>query len=195
MPAVVTIPLAYWHAEISLYKVGLSKSPALSHFSSHDFDRLECLHSCLQAVKSFFDTWFKLPVAMSHCLSVPMITHFTWSLGVLQLLATFDHPDWNIEWARETISFTDILDQLAKRFAQAKTSLGLDPHTTVGEDVFSHSARRIAWMKSFFETDGAHARSNPLPPCSIPDDAPDFPQGIDMDFMDDEWMRDMLELW
>ncbi|KAF8850712.1 hypothetical protein BDZ45DRAFT_751428 [Acephala macrosclerotiorum] len=123
----VSIYLAYWHAEISSYKIGLSKSPTLSHFLSRDFDRLEYLHSCLIAVKSFFNTWLSVPVNMCHWLTVPMITHFIWSLGVLQLLATFEHPDWNLEWARKTISFTDILDKHAKKFTQVKSVLGLDP--------------------------------------------------------------------
>lgn len=163
--------------------------------SNHDFDRIHYLHNCLQAVKSFFDTYLSLPISKLHCLSVPIITHFTWSLGVLQLLATFQHPDWNLEWARSTISFTDILGTLSDKYAQAKATMGLDPHTPVGEDVFSHSARRTAWMKSYFENGGINPRLQDDQQYSNPSNIADLSLGNDIDLMDDEWLHDLMDLW
>lgn len=124
-----------------------------------------------------------------------MITHFTWGLGVLQLLSTFDHPDWNLEWARATISFTDVLGKLAAHFGQAKVVLRLDPHISAAEDIFSRSAGKMTWMKSFFENEGSSAGPRPIASCSNPNNLPGLPLANDMDFMDDEWMHDILELW
>lgn len=191
----VAILLAYKNAEISLYKIGLSKDPALSDISNHDFDRIGYLHTCLQSVKSFFDIYLNLPLNKTHCLSVPIITHFTWSLGVLQLLTTFKHPDWNLEWARSTISFTDVLGKLSEKYGQVKAALGLDPHTPIGEDVFSHSGRRMSWMKTFFENGGINPRLQDNQQYQNSVNISEISLGNDIDLLDDEWLRDLMELW
>ena len=168
------------------------------NLSTPDFDRIHYLHTCLQAVKSFFDSYLRIPTSRLHCLSVPIVTHFTWSLGVLQLLTTFDHPDWNLEWARSVISLTDILDQLSEKYSQAKTTLGLDPHTSDPVDIFSHSARRIAWMKSYFENGGNNPRlqdNNAQDRNSTDMADPSLENFNDIDLMDDEWLRDLMDLW
>jgi hypothetical protein len=191
----VAIHLAYKNAQICLYKFGLSRSPTLSNLSNHDFDRIQYLHTCLLAVNSFFDIYLNLPTSKLHCLSVPIITHFTWSLGVLQLITTFEHPDWNLKWARSTISFTDILGRLSDKYAQVKAILGLDPHTPIGEDIFSHSARRTAWMKSFFENGGINPRLQDDQQYGSSANIGDLSLGNGIDLMDDEWLRDLMDLW
>lgn len=187
--------LAFKNAEISLYKISLSKSPAFLDISNRDFDRIQTLHSCLQAVKSFFDIYLNLPISKMHCLSVPILTYFTWSLGVLQLLTTFEHPDWNLEWARSAISFTDVLGKLSDIYGQVKSTLNLDPHTPVGEDIFSHSARRMSWMKSFFESGGIDPRLDHNPQYSNSENTTDLSLGNDSNLLDDQWLRDLMELW
>lgn len=196
---VVSVVLAYRSAEISLYKIGLSKSSFLSVFDSRDFDRIEYLYSCLQAVKSFFDAFLGMPIGKLHCLAMPIAGHLISSFGVLQLLTTFNHPDWNLEWAQATISFTDTLGRLAENYSKVKMTLGLDPHTPDGEDIFSHTGRRMLFVKSFFEgedADGQSQREQHVPNVAA---TPNVPTGDgNVDFMDDVWMHDLLEpfeLW
>jgi hypothetical protein len=71
----------------------------------------------------------------------------------LQLLSTFEHPDWNLAYVRETICFMEVMDKLIERFikvegqtfartaakmasvkAQIQNAMGQGPGTLSGED-------------------------------------------------------------
>jgi len=100
-----------------------------------------------------------------------------WNLGILQLLCQFDHPDWNLDWAIETLSFIKVLDQLQERYSSVKDALGIDPHTRDREDLFSSIAKKLAWIRTFFEgrlckADGnAESRAPDIHNFDLPQDA------------------------
>jgi hypothetical protein len=188
--------LTYQSIEVLLYKVGLSKSLALDVFQNRDFNRIESLYACQQALKQFFDIYLAVDVSRYHCWSVPMSTLLTWNLGVLQLLSTFEHPDWSPEWARENLSFTGVLDLLYKRYSTAKGILGFDSHTELGEDIFTKTAKKICWMKSFFE--GRSSGPSVIAESAGPEitEITDLPQAAEfVDLLDDEWMQELLGSW
>jgi len=192
----VSVLLSYHNLEVLLYKVGLSKSPKLYSFTDRDFHRLEYLFSCLQAVKSFFDAFFTIPPAKYHCLSVPMLSHVTWNMGILQLMTTFDHPDWSTTFAKQTLDFVGVIEELAKRFSEVKSAIGYDSHTADDLDIFSQSAKRMATIRVYFVNRAANISEQPpedtrIEPVNV--EMLDFASGGDMmDFLDDAWMRDIL---
>jgi hypothetical protein len=190
----VAVLLSYANIQVILYKFGLSKNPLITGFSSHDFNRLEYLYACLQGVQSFFDILFAIPRREYRCLSTTVFTQITWNLGILQLLSTYEHPDWNITWVRETISFTGALGQIGEQFSQAKAGLGLDPHISEGEeleDIFSVTGNKMLWMKAYFEGKYRAAGSD-APNITIQDGLNDAFGEDFADFIDDQWMRDIL---
>jgi hypothetical protein len=110
------------------------------------------------------------------------------------LLSTYEHPDWNITWVRETISFTGVLGQIGEQFSQAKAGLGLDPHIPEGEeseDIFSLTGNKMLWMKGYFEGKYRAAGSD-APNITIQDGLNDAFGEDFADFIDDQWMRDIL---
>lgn len=122
----------------------------------------------------------------------------TWNLGILQLLSTFEHPDWNPEWAQTTLSFTEVLALLAERYGKAKNALGFDPHTDAEEDIFSNTARKMLWIKSFFE--GRNCGPSGIVETDSVEapiiEMPDFMQGAEfVDLLDDQWMQEFLGSW
>lgn len=153
----------------------------------HDFDRIRYLNTCLQAVKSFFDMVFALPEFTGF--SRPIVIYKNWSLEILQMLTTFEHPDWDIQKAKSIISFPDTLGKLSYRYQQVKTTLGLDPHTPAPEDVFSEAARNLACMKAAAE--GQETISDLHNDQHDPNIDPTL--GRDMSFVGDEWLLDLVE--
>jgi hypothetical protein len=170
-----------YHVEESLYEVALSRSPALST-STHDFPRLEMLYACLQSNKLFLETFFAIPEYHYPSLSLASWTQTTHSLMILQLLSTFDHPDWNLNYVRDTIDFMEVMDKIIARF-----------HKVEGE-IFERTAAKMASIK-------AHIQGQMSAPVAK-DGAggPDLLNGQDLemgnwepfDFTDESWFVDML---
>jgi hypothetical protein len=183
---------------VLIHKIGLSKSPALSSFSNGDFNRLESLYACQQGLQRFFDFYLSIGVPKYHCFSVHIITLLTWNLGILQLLSTFDHPDWNPEWVKNSITFTGVLELLYERYSKAKEVLGFDPHKNAGEDIFSIISKKLLWLKSFFEVrHSGNSGGGESGSVEMQNDmVGEFPQGTEgIDLLDDQWMQDLLGPW
>jgi hypothetical protein len=182
--------------EVSLYKIGLSKSPSLAAFSNQDFSRLNYLYACVEAIKSFFDTFLTIPISRFHCIPLHTCMQLTWGMGILQLLTTFEHPDWDLAWVRETISFVGMLHRLAGRYEKAKEELGIDPHTPQGDDIFSQSTHKFRVLAETFENLAKLARDTPRTEPQVPPTMTDFAiSGDGMDLLDDTWMRDFMGPW
>lgn len=159
---------------------------------------MEILFACQQAVKYFFEKIVTVPVTEYHCMPIHCMMQLTWNMGVLQMLSTFDHPEWNLAWMRESLSFSEVLQHLVDRLSKVKEALNFDPDTTEGLDMFSQSAKRLAWIKTFIDT-GTIGRAQPhdtRDPDPAPSDMLDLPSGGEfMEYMDDAWMRDLLGSW
>ncbi|KAH7410579.1 hypothetical protein BKA64DRAFT_357833 [Cadophora sp. MPI-SDFR-AT-0126] len=192
--------LNYHNLEVSLYKIGLARSESLSAFTTQDFNRLEYLFACTEAVRAFFDGLLRIPANKYHCISVKLNMDLTWNMGVVQMLSTFDHPDWDLAWLRQTISFPELLGKLSSTFSEVKAALTLDPNTTERLDMFSQSARKLGWIKMFVEKaiSGVPVHSETSRGAEIPFTAGEMYDLNGSDFMgyvDDAWMKDMLGSW
>ena len=189
--------MTYHNAEVLSHKIGLSKSPAVLSFPDRDFNRLKYLCACLAAVKSVLELFQEIPVEKYHTITVPMVVQLTWNSGTLQLLSTFEHPDWDLALVPEAIDFFSFLKTMMDKFSRVKATLGYDLYTTEALDFWSQSAKTIAKVESFFEGKIAeHECGNPCEQDHRSMETPNFsnfPPGAEfMDFMDDIWMRDAL---
>ncbi len=182
----------YHIAEVSLYEAGLCKSP-LATDAVPNFKRLELLCACLQASKSYFEIFFSVPVVNYIALSMPSWSHLTYSLAILHILSSFDHPDWNLVYVRETIDFGAVLGRLIEQLDSVNTLVGYEKI-----DMFSPTARRLNRIKVYVEGKMAGHSERAVGP--EPDRIPDFepvPGTEDLSdffqFLDDAWMRDIME--
>lgn len=185
--------LIHYHvAEVSLYEAGLCQS-TLATNAIPNFKRVELLCACLQAIKSYFEIFFSIPVVNYIALSMPSWSHLTYSLTILQMLSSFNHPDWNLVYVRETIDFITVLDRLIEQLDTVNTLAGYEEI-----DMFSPVAKRMNRVKVCVEgkmaghSEGAvGSEPGPIPdfgPVPGTEDLSDFFQ-----FVDDAWMRDMME--
>jgi len=184
--------LVYDYMEIYLYRIGISPSysPELEP-GTPSFERLELLYSCLRAVKLYFDTFLTIPANKYQTLTLPDICLFRHALFTLYKLSTFEHPDWNLDSCRRTISLSDTLGKLGAQFEQASAVLGLDNHEYEKQDWFTRGAKHLQRVKDYWEKRetaelGEVTRINAIPA---------YPQMEDIDLLDDSFMLEILGPW
>ncbi|RGP72314.1 c6 transcription [Fusarium sporotrichioides] len=122
---------------------------------------LICLRNCLEAMQSFFELFLGLPVEMVMRCSIIAIDQAFYVMLQASRLLLIETPEWDVEFARQTLGFNAVLDRVIARFEEAEElrKKGLrDFVDTVreekGEDVASGIARiakEVQWLKSWFE--------------------------------------------
>lgn len=189
-----------YNVELSIHEAALSKNldPA--------FDRLESLWAALQAAKSWFDLFFRIPPAGYISISMAIFAQFAHCLVALSRLSSFEHPHWDLELARKTCNLSEILDRVIDKFARVKAEVNLDVNSTDDNDVFSSNARRITAIKQWWSAKLAaeqpsasnNAEAEPTMAEQHIDEnagnADPMLSGPPIDFSDDTWLRDIMSL-
>lgn len=109
---------------------------------------------------------------------------------VQQLLSTFNHPEWNLIYVREILSFSGLLDRLKENFEKVQNEAGCPDMT-----IFSSIATKLQFMKDYLEGKLTEDyRSTGLEPRDNREldmaNTGDF-----MDFLDEAWMKDIFGPW
>jgi hypothetical protein len=197
VPNAVNLSQNFHSVEVSLYKVGLLKSPRVALSDDRDFERLELLHACLQSLKRFFDVFDAMPVSQYHCIPAPLYTNLTHSHIALQVLSCFKHPDWNLEYSRQTLDFSSVILSFADRLEAAAIALGLDEYLPDGRDILSSCAKKGRAVEEY-----CRVRMTSKPPTDEPLqtqdmelELPDFTNAVmeyPMDCFDEAMLNDIL---
>ena len=167
-----------------MYEIALSS--ASNTFSGQNSRRIECLYSCLNAAKSWQDTFLSIPPAqyvgfsalIYHCLARCLI-------GISRL-TTYENPEWDCSLAREILNPAAFLDEMEKKSLSVKDAAGLDAGSSDAMDIFSILASRLRKVRvSHFPTlNDPKTTAGPLgtPPS---DELSDYP----MPLLDDDWFN------
>lgn len=170
----------YYHVEESLYEVALSRNPAMDNCFSHNFHHLELLYACLQSNKMFFETFFAIPENRYVCFSLATWTQITHSAMILQILSTFEHPDWNVAYVRETIDFMEVMDKMIERFNK------------VEGQAFARTASKLASIKAHIQERMATDVIGPRPGSLTGEDADMDRTWEPINFLDESLLADVL---
>ncbi|KAF2084027.1 hypothetical protein K490DRAFT_50133, partial [Saccharata proteae CBS 121410] len=128
---------ATYHAELSISELLLSKSPS-------DFQRLECLYSCLNAVKSALDNFFTFPPAAYLGFSFPFFTQLARYIVVLYKLSILDDSLWDTGLVRSTVDVLAVVDRVIWNLQHADVTGG----DSAVDGVFARSARIFMSVKA-----------------------------------------------
>ncbi|KAF2717803.1 hypothetical protein K431DRAFT_232320 [Polychaeton citri CBS 116435] len=139
----------FYCTEWSIYESGLSKASGLVGHCSNQ--RLECLYSCLQAVKAWVDVFLTITPAQRFGASVCTYARMLRALVCIIRLYNCDFPEWNSSMVRETLNLSSILDETAKSFAQVKAAAGLDPEPSLDSDFYTTMSLRTRSMQTMWE--------------------------------------------
>ncbi|KAH8596656.1 hypothetical protein B0O99DRAFT_104002 [Bisporella sp. PMI_857] len=185
--------LVHYHAAESLvYEAGLFKTLRNTHVNGPDLYRVELLSACLQANKDLFEIFFSIPVNHYFSFSVPFWSNFSAGLIILQMLCSFEHPDWNLEYVHQTYDFGRVIDRCIEKF-----DLVNEVEDCQGNDVFVRSAARMKKIKEFIglkRTGTGHEDLKPSHEPSLDFSYTGNNNYLDfIPFVDESWLWDIME--
>lgn len=191
----VIVLLHYYGVETNVLELVLSMPATFASVNSQDFHRLETLHSGLKAVQALFDTYLALPAYFARNISFFTYTQIAKSLVFLHKLSTFESPDWDLDYVRETVGFGNILDQLIGWFENVKITEGItEPSGEDAEDMFSRCVRKLSRIKAWHEQRTRSGSLGPEPSTTIPHGGATM-TGDSMNFLNDTWLEEVLGNW
>jgi hypothetical protein len=181
----------YYHAtEASLYEIGLSKQQQQIINSGPQFQRADALYACLQATKSLWDAFFTIPTRNFFNFSIMTCSNLSISMIILQLLCTFEHPEWNLTRVREVMDFNKLIDRLTACFNKVQTEPGCEDM-----DLFGRMAKKLGYMRDYVEARSADQYRDQVPEPRGNQAPQNTNAGEFTDFLDDAWLKDIFGPW
>lgn len=142
----------YHSVELSLYEIGFSRSPLLSSASDMGFQRLEILCQLITATKNWIGAFFTISPSLFYDLSIVTFTQVAHLLIIIHKLATFESPEWDLEQARNMISFPDTVRQFKHWFELVRSSVDVDESTALdGQHLFSRTAKKFDKLLAWYD--------------------------------------------
>jgi hypothetical protein len=173
-----------YDAELRIHEIGLSQAPDI--FSGQYNRRLECLCACLNAAKSWVEVFLSIPPAQYVGFSTSTYVNLMRCVVCIYRLATFEHPEWDRGLVQENLDVSLFMETMERNFSQVKEAAGLDLNGSEDMDTFSMVAARTRGIKMWW--DATTAPSMGSLDVASGAEIGDFP----MEFLDDEWLRDVL---
>jgi hypothetical protein len=143
-------------------------------------------------VKCFFGIFLSIPTPKLFSFSVPSWSTMTYPIITLQALSTFDHPDWDLAYVRESIDFLSTLEQFMHRFERMEADGGYE-----NSEYFSRCSKKMSCIKSYCEQKMLSRQTARSQPGTANYADPEGMSGS-MDFpelVDEDWLRELLGAW
>ncbi|KAJ5498465.1 hypothetical protein N7453_007516 [Penicillium expansum] len=152
--------LEIYNTELMIHTIALS--PGVNTFPGQPNQRFECIYACLQAVKSWLDTFSMIqPVEFVGFSSLMYANMMRCFIGIYRL-ATCNHPEWDRTLLHEAVNVSRAFEEASNSFDRVKEVAGLDPDGSQAQDSFSVMASKLRSMKMSWD-----AMPTLLPPPSI----------------------------
>ncbi|KAK8017637.1 Zn2/Cys6 DNA-binding protein [Apiospora rasikravindrae] len=126
---------------ILIYELAISHQPP-SVYSGLEYRRIEYLHACLQATKSYLDNFRVLDAASIPMCCSSILFHFACTMKVLYRLLLLEDPGWDRVAARKEADIVYYLEQSAAKFEQAHQVAGIDNADSEG-DLFKRAGAAL----------------------------------------------------
>ncbi|KAI1618975.1 hypothetical protein EDD37DRAFT_624261 [Exophiala viscosa] len=172
--------------DFSIHEVGLSQGTDI--FDGSENRRMECLWTCLNALKSWIDVYSGIPLTQYPGFSTMIYSNMIRSLIGLYRLSIFEHAGWDRTVLRSHIDTASFLEQCEKNFATVKDVTGLDVGGSHDTDFFTIMASRVRFIRGIWEHTGSSTMPSLAAPLGDDLDLTDF----QVDFSEDDWLRNVL---
>jgi hypothetical protein len=147
--AVETILLERYYTEFRIYEIGLSQSSDV--FTEQPNLRLECLFACLQATKCYNATLINIDLTQYPGLSALVTGQMTSCFACLCRLSMCEQSGWDRDIVNSTIDVSFFLQELEKKYAQVRETVGIDADDFGGSDYFTIKASKLRSMKASWD--------------------------------------------
>jgi hypothetical protein len=141
--------------EASIYEIVCSKEPDLFGLQSNR--RVECLHGCINAVKSCTNIFRRFTPAQYVGFSFPIYANISFCCAVFCQILTIENPKWGQALVRETLDFSSILDEVETNFSRVKDDAGLNSAGVDDIDPFTLFAIRMRKVKIWWDATAGNA--------------------------------------
>ncbi|KAK7966151.1 uncharacterized protein PG986_000428 [Apiospora aurea] len=202
---------------ILIYELAVSHQPP-SVYSGFEYRRIEYLHACLQATKSYLDNFRVLDASSIPMCCSSILFHFACTMKVLYRLLLLEDPGWDRAAARKEADIVYYLEQAAAKFEQAHQVAGIDNADSEG-DLFKRAGAALrltmpTWRAALDqisgEAGGAAGGSNMAPGggaggqpgagagAGAGGGLPGGHHSVDtmlMESMEDNWLSEMFLTW
>lgn len=173
--------------ETSIHDIGLSVVPGI--FIGQYNRRLECLCACLNAAKTWVDTFLSIPPAQYVAFSSSVYSNMARCFITIYRLTTFENPEWDRRIVRESLNISLFLDKAEQNFARVAEAAGLDVGGLEDPDFFTLMASKLRILKTTCDVAAGFIMASYNTP--LADGVGDF----SMEALDDDWLRDLLGPW
>ncbi|KAH8805653.1 hypothetical protein F5884DRAFT_755216 [Xylogone sp. PMI_703] len=175
--------MKYYSLQIYIYEIGLTQTSDMTSFPSYNFQRLELLHNCLQAIKNYFNEFFSMAFTNFHWFSVPVYTQASNAITTFERLSNFHHPDWDLAYVRETLDFFGVLDKFIELFDFCRKQYDADE-----SNLFHLNWKKARAVKAYCES---KMLSIPRPePTDENDGDLTMASSMNFDFLSEPWLLD-----
>ncbi|CAG8173321.1 unnamed protein product [Penicillium salamii] len=186
-----TVQMYYYSAEFTINELALGPS-TIPHLP--DLQRLESLHTSLQATKIWLNIWLDLRAV--EYMQVSSIVFFQWARAILNLyrLTTLDDPTWSKSVVRETADVLDFLNKSIAAIKEYPEYLRFEEGKDINlleKGLKMTEALKSNWEPKLIELWGLPMPANDTDASMIhSDDA--LPPGLSLPQIDDSWMMEFL---
>ncbi|KAH8665073.1 hypothetical protein BGZ60DRAFT_529418 [Tricladium varicosporioides] len=192
------------NAALIINELALSLPISLTSSSLSEFHHIEALYTCLYSVKSWLDLFFATPLSEyagcpvhSHMgLSMAIFSQLTHCITVTYRLSTYEHPSWDKIGARDTVSLSNVVDQISAKFSQIKDAEGLND-AFPEDDAFARAIIKLGGIKSWWVSKLAAETSEGGLFCQAGAGAGVADEQVfaGFEFTDGSWLRDIMSDW
>ena len=180
-----TLLMEIHDTSLQIHEVALSHGSDI--FSPSSNQRLESLYACLNTASSWVSIFLAIQPAQYVGLPTSTFAQFVHLFVTIYRLATFEDSSWDRQLVRETIDVTNFLEVTERNFLLVKDAAGLDKNGSADVDIFSIFAVRIKVFKIWWAGTNLDGSAGTLEEEEAAD--------LHMEFLDEEWLRDMLGPW
>ncbi|KAI1734529.1 hypothetical protein F4680DRAFT_437822 [Xylaria scruposa] len=89
------------------------------------FDRLECLWRSVECIKSWLDSFYKVPSSVVIGLPIHFWTHMVQCVTILKYLSTLQDPAWDCQAVRHTVDLISTMDRIVQKLQVACKESGI----------------------------------------------------------------------
>ena len=171
--------------ELVIHEIALCKGGQSNN--SPDFQRLDCLYACLNAIKIWFDIFLALSPENFTGASIQEFTQMAYCMTALYRLSTFECPEWDRGLVRDVANLSIILELLIAKFPHVKQSAKWEHGPVEHEDPFQTTFRSLSHIKTWWDSKVAAetVRPNTTSMDEVMNEVP-------VDFLDEAWIQDVL---
>jgi len=179
---------------LHLYSTELDITLSPTFFPSNHltFQQRESLHSGLESINSWFEVFFRIPLAAYIGFPFSIVSQLFRCITTLYRLKTLDDRGWDEKSVCKMVDPLHILDAIIRNLEQAVVVAGLDNSgDSPDTDVLSRTAQSFRSLRLGWEAKMAPHNLSTIP-VQRNDNVNFLPEALSFEFIDNDWLMDLL---